>query len=93
MTAKLEDILNIQGNQIAEAINLINLIADNRRTAIKLLLKTAAEKNAALFDDDNPDAYEVWRGYQIDGWLTNGPGTMGSFRNQLRELKAKEASE
>jgi hypothetical protein len=93
MTAKLEDILNIQGNQIAEAINLINLIADNRRTAIKLLLKTAAEKNAALFDDDNPDAYEVWRGYQIDGWLTNGPGTMGSFRNQLRELKAKEESE
>lgn len=93
MTAKLEDILTIQGDQIAEAIDLINLIADNRRTAIKLLLKTAAEKNAALFEDDNPDAYEVWRGYQITGWLTNGPGTMGSFRRQLRDLKSKEASQ
>ena len=94
MTTKLEDILNIQGNQIAEMIGLINLIADNRRTAIKLLLRTATEKNAALFEqDDNPDPYKVWRGQNITTWLTNTAGGHGCLRRQLRDLKAKEASE
>ena len=95
MTAKLEDILNIQGNQIAEMIDLINLIADNRRTAIKLLLRTAAEKNAELFEfgGENPDPYKVWRGHSLTTWLTNTAGGYGCLRRQLIDLKAKEASE
>ncbi len=81
---KMVEILDIQHSQVCEMVELINLIANNRGKAISYLLKRVAEENAETLAHPNPNPYDLWRGSNIDGWLTGSVATPGSLRNKIR---------
>ncbi len=82
--SKMVEILDIQHSQVCEMVELINLIADNRERAVSYLLKRVAAENAETLAHPKPNPYNVWRGSNIDGWLTGSVGTPGSLRNKIR---------
>lgn len=66
-----ENLFNIQHEQVLNEIEKIKWIADNKDKLIRALRKVVADCNSEYFDDENLDVSTIFRGGDIDNWLTN----------------------
>jgi|TARA_R100000479_G_scaffold170029_2_gene112315 hypothetical protein len=66
-----EELFKIQHEQVTTEIEKIKWIADNKDELIRALRKVVANSNSEYFDNENQDVNTIFRGGDINRWLTN----------------------
>lgn len=66
---KETEILQIQREQLEEAIAKIEWIADNSSLLTRELIRTTAEENVIYFETDDSRVCDIFRGQYIDQWI------------------------